>query len=104
MKNRIELSETQAKLHTETAKIKWQELLRFFAGGYTIEVQAPANLIEVAGYFVEDRASEIQTLMDQQIVRPVPDSKAKQWLDNDEEVWAVVLAPWVLVQGLPNNP
>ncbi|VUD69006.1 hypothetical protein TDB9533_04369 [Thalassocella blandensis] len=92
--------ELKAKLLGETAKIHWKELLRFFAGGYTIEVQAPADLIEIAGLFVDDEAEQIKALMEQNTIRAVPDETAKRWLDQDAQVWAVVLAPWVLVQDI----
>ena len=100
MNKQTPLNEIKSQLHGETAKIAWKELLKFFAGGYTIEVQRPNDLVGVAELFVQDQADKIKTLMDQGHVRPVPDDSAKKWLEQDATVWAVVLAPWVLVQEI----
>lgn len=97
--------EIKAKILGETAKIPWKELQRFFAAGYTLEVQAPTDLIRTAEEIVDDNAESIKNLMDSEIIRAVPDEKAMQWFNDDVEVWAVVLAPWVLVQEfVPKQP
>lgn len=87
----------------ETAKIEWRSLEKFFAGGYTIEVQRPLDLIQIAQLFKDDNAETLKPIMDAGSVRPVPDAQALRWYEDNAFVWAVVLAPWVLVQDLAEN-
>lgn len=86
------------KLNQEASKIPWSELLRFFAAGKAVAVDPQLDLIQVAISFSNDRAEEIQSLMAEGKIGQVKDEQAKQWLDDNQLVWAVVIAPWVLVQ------
>jgi hypothetical protein len=87
-----------AKLNMETSQIAWQELLRYFAGGFVIVVGDGLDLVEVAARFaIDDRAAVAQWL-DQGRIAKVDDERAKAWLDADALLWAVVARPWVLVQ------
>ncbi len=101
-----ELSDTDRKkarmqeLNLETAKIAWSELQRFFARGLAIFVDEELDLIETAAELSLDNKAALQNWMRQGKVAPVNDEQAKLWLDRDTQVWAVVLAPWVLVQPI----
>jgi len=86
------------ELNTQTAKIAWNELLRFFASGKTLWVKPHMDLIQVAAEVIQDNQPQIQQWMEQQDIQEVSDQQAKQWLD--KEVWAVVCKPWVLVKPL----
>lgn len=88
----------QAKLTLETAQIPWRELQRFFAAGKAVAVDKALDLTEVAAAFAEDDAAKIKRWMQALQVQPVPDTRAQQWFETDIVVWAVVVAPWVLVQ------
>ena len=105
MANQIEPSSDQeliqAKLNSETAKIAWIELQRFFAAGQTLFVTSELDLIDVALAFQQDDAEQLQIWLQQNIVSPVSDEQARDWFNQNRILWSVVVKPWVLVQ-LPN--
>lgn len=83
---------------SETAKIPWSELQRFFAGGKAIYVADDLDLIEVALQISNDNTDLVgQWMADHKLVH-VSDAQAVSWCDDDAVVWAVVVKPWVLVQ------
>ena len=88
----------RAKINTETAKIPWLELQRFFASGKTLFVKTQLDLVEVAYAFHEDDSDQVAEWLDAEHIVAVSDNQAKQWVDNDSLVWAVVVKPWVLIQ------
>ncbi len=88
----------KAKITGETARIHWHELQKFYAAGAVIEVTAGLDLVEVAYAFaVDDKVKVGVWLQDQQIQR-VEDTRASHWFQQNTELWAVVVSPWVLVQ------
>ena len=88
------------KLHAETSKISWTDLLPFFAHGNAVYVSHTLDLIEVAGVLVEDNKSQMQQWMDDDLVANVSDEQASAWHESKVTVWAVVIKPWVLVQPI----
>ena len=90
--------ELTLKLNRETGKIPWRDLQKFFAQGRAIWVAEGQDLIEAARWVVEDNSEQVRNLMDSGKLGNVSDQMAREWLDHDETVWAVVSAPWVLVQ------
>lgn len=87
------------RLNLETARITWPELERYFAGGNVIHVASALDLIEVATGMAEDNAPAIKQWMTAQQVGLLNDATALQWVTNQpDNLWAVVVAPWVLVQ------
>lgn len=91
-------AERRQKILAETAQIHWQELQPFFAKGQLIAVDASLDLIDVALEITDDNTAAIQHWMTQQFIGPVSETQAKDWLQRDPSLWAVVIAPWVLVQ------
>lgn len=91
------------EIHSETARIAWSELQRFFAAGKAIHVSTELDLVEVATQIANDNSAAIKTWMDNGKVAPVSDDQARYWIATDALVWAVVVKPWVLVQGLKEN-
>ncbi len=88
----------RTKINLETSKIAWKELQRFFAGGKALLVSADLDLVEVAFQMSEDNVEQIlQWATSERLVR-VPDDQAREWIEADALVWAVVVKPWVLVQ------
>lgn len=85
-------------LNAQTGKISWQELARHFARGVVVCVGPELDLLEIAGQFVADNAAGIEALYDQGVVYRARDEDAIRWQQDDPEFWAVVVAPWVLVQ------
>ncbi|MBD2859154.1 DUF2288 domain-containing protein [Spongiibacter sp. KMU-158] len=86
------------KLNRETAKIAWSELDRFYATGAVVEVAASEDLVNVAKAMAEDDAAQISRLMGEGLLFKVDDQRAAQFQEGDRVLWAVVVAPWVLVQ------
>ena len=91
----------RASLHGETARIPWRELQRFFAGGVTVAVAPELDLVEVAVQLGLDNTTRFQQWIDGGGVTSVSDTQALAWYEEEAELWAVVAAPWVLVQDRP---
>lgn len=88
----------RAKINSETAKIPWQELQRFFAGGNTLLVATELDLVDVACAFHQDEVNIVKSWTDDGRVGAVTDEQARDWIDKDTPLWAVVVKPWVLLQ------
>lgn len=89
----------KAKVNMETSLIFWRELQRFFAAGLAVSVSESLDLVEVAYQFSSDNIPVVQDWLVSQRIAPVSDLQAQDWYENDTEVWAVVIKPWVLVQA-----
>lgn len=89
----------RAHLNMETGLIAWKELQRFFAGGHALQVAAELDLVEVAFQISEDNTDTVKQWLESRQLQPVPDEQALQWFEQDADVWAVVVSPYVLVQS-----
>ena len=89
----------KAKVNLETSLIAWHELQRFFAAGLAIAVDNSLDMIEVAYHLSIDEAAQVQDWLNQQLIGAVSDGQALAWYEQQAEVWAVVVKPWVLVQA-----
>ncbi len=89
---------SKAKVNLETSKIPWQELQRFFASGLAIFIDKQLDLVEVACHFADDDKIQVQKWLEEKKIHPVSDDQARFWLEQDSDVWAVVVKPWILVQ------
>jgi hypothetical protein len=86
------------QLNLQTGKISWQELQRHFARGAVVKVAPNVDLVTVAVSFVKDDRAAIEAwLKDGSVVRS-SDQDATSWAASNATFWAVVTAPWVLVQ------
>lgn len=90
----------RAKIISETAKIPWQELQRFFAAGKVMLVAPGLDLVDVAYALQEDDVDQVKIWTEALQVMPVSDDQAKNWIASSELLWAVVVKPWVLVQTI----
>ena len=88
----------RAKINSETAKIPWRELQRFFAAGKVMLVAQELDLVEVAYAMQQDNVEQVTRWTDEFKLFPVSDDQARRWHDDDASLWAVVVKPWVLVQ------
>ncbi|MAT50425.1 MAG: hypothetical protein CMK32_04485 [Porticoccaceae bacterium] len=93
----------KAKLASETARICWRELQRFFAAGSVIAVAADLDLVDVAWRLAQDDAALLKDWLERGAVQPVSDQQALAWYEADAELWSVVVNPWVLVQQDPER-
>lgn len=93
-----EPSTLYAKLLGETASITWNELQPFFAKGALLWVEPSQDLIAVAQAFAENAEDRVASWLERTEVGKVSESKAMDLLERDPPLWAVVVAPWVLIQ------
>ena len=100
MSSKEELS-LRERLNAETARITWRELQRFFAQGKVIAVAQGMDLVDVAVSIAEDNADVLAGWKDKGLVQLASDAQARAWIDGEISVWAVVVAPWIIVQ--PGN-
>ena len=88
----------RAKLNLETAQLAWPELERHFARGSVIKVAIGTDLVDAALHVAENRADIVQEwLADGRIARAEL-ADAEDWHARQPTFWAVVVAPWVLIQ------
>jgi hypothetical protein len=93
-----EPSTLYAKLLGETASISWKELQPFFAKGALLWVEPSQDLIAVAEAFAENAEAKVAAWLGTGEVGKVSESTALDLLERDPPLWAVVVAPWVLIQ------
>ncbi|MDB6048572.1 MAG: hypothetical protein JWR17_1318 [Pseudomonas sp.] len=93
-----EPSTLYAKLLGETASITWNELQPYFARGALLWVEAPLDLVEVAEAVAVNQADKVAAWLAAGQVSKVDESRALDLLKRDPSLWAVVVAPWVLIQ------
>ena len=88
----------RANINNETALIDWNELQRFFAGGWLIYVSSESNLLDVAVAFSLDDKDQVSKWLTSGEVAKVSDQQAKQWHAENAAFWSTVCKPWVLIQ------
>ncbi|SNB58882.1 hypothetical protein SAMN04487880_3219 [Marinobacter sp. es.042] len=92
------LDELKAKLNLETSRIRWHELQTYFARGQVVRVSPDLDLLDVAAELAADNKQRFAQWMEEGRVGEVAPDTAQDWYDRNAELWAVVIAPWVLVQ------
>ncbi|PWG62565.1 DUF2288 domain-containing protein [Sediminicurvatus halobius] len=88
----------ETRLNTETGRISWAELERHFARGSVVRVAPNLDLVAVAAAFVRDDRPKVEVWLTSGEVRKATGEDAADWNRRDPALWAVVAAPWVLVQ------
>lgn len=91
----------RAKIISETARISWLELQKFFAAGSVVTVSPEVDLIAVAYAFSRDEQLQVAQWLQSGQVSRTTEEQAQQWYQQRAELWAVVISPWVLVQDKP---
>jgi len=86
------------KLALETAPIAWRELERFHARGVVVQASQSLDLVEVGYQLTQDNKPQVEQWMKSGELGSVSDTDAQAWHESNREVWALVIAPWVLVQ------
>ncbi len=93
--------EIKARLNAETARIAWSDLERHFARGNVIRVADSTDLIDIAIAMTLDEVDVIARAMQSAEVAPATEDDALGW--QGCTLWAVVIAPWILVQERAND-
>jgi hypothetical protein len=88
----------RAKLNLETAQLAWSELERHFARGSVIKVAVGTDLIDAALNIAENNAATVQGWLADGHIARAEMTDAEDWHVRQPMFWAVVVAPWVLVQ------
>lgn len=94
----------RGKLISESARIPWQDLQRFFANGTAIYVAPELDMVEAAYQISIDNAVLVHRWQAGGLLGQVTDSQAMAWLESGVDVWSVVVRPWVLVQLADQHP
>lgn len=89
---------THDLLNAQTARIGWTELLRYFAQGLVVWLAPGEDLVAVAELLIDDDSKRLEKLYEDGLMRRALDEDAIRWQEQNTEFWAVVVAPWVLVQ------
>ena len=90
--------ELKKKLNLETSIICWRDLQIYYARGHVVRVAPELDLLDVALELTADNKEQFEQWMTADQVGDVPPPLAQAWYDRNVELWAVVVAPWVLVQ------
>jgi hypothetical protein len=93
----------RAKLVLETARLGWKELERHFARGDVIRVATGTDLIAAALLLAENDTAAAQAWLAGGHIARADMSDAEAWHARQPQFWAVVVAPWVLVQEIQNQ-
>jgi hypothetical protein len=97
-------STLNAKLLGETAPISWQELQPFFARGALLWVESTQDLIAAAQAVAENDQDKVAAWLQSGLLSKLDDARAEDLLARDPQLWAVVVAPWVMVQERAEAP
>jgi len=87
-------------LNLETGRLSWAEAERHFARGVVVKVAPALDLVEVAAAMAEDDKSKFTEWLETGQVARADSDDALRWHQGHAEFWAVVVAPWVLVQEI----
>ena len=94
----------RTEINSQTARMPWKELLRYFATGTVIFVSEELDLVDVGVQISLDNKTVVAKWMEEKLVGAVSDEEAQKWLDADAALWTVVVKPWLLVQPIKNFP
>ncbi|MEM8593754.1 MAG: DUF2288 domain-containing protein [Pseudomonadota bacterium] len=85
-------------LNRQTSKIEWSELERYYAQGVVHLIDGELDLIEVARNIIQDNAEFVKQHLEAGRIRQATEAEAQAWHDDNTLLWAVVAAPYVLIQ------
>src|SRR5512139_4127637 len=95
--------ELKARLNSETGKLGWPELQRHFARGVVVVAAPGMDLVEVATRMSMDDGETIGQWLAAEKIRRANEADARGCVNSDAIFWAVVVAPWVVVQEIPQH-
>ncbi len=92
----------RVRVNGETARIEWRDLERHFAQGIVLRVSPGSDLVDIAVAMALDERAVIAGALERGELARAGEDDAAAW--QGETVWAVVVAPWVLVQAADGAP
>lgn len=87
-----------ARINLDTGRIAWEELQRHFARGVVVKVAAGLDLVEAASAMARDESDQVRVWLASGQLARAETADAIAWNERQARFWAVVVAPWVLVQ------
>jgi len=90
----------KAKLNTDTGQLGWEELARHFARGVVIRIDETLDLVQVAQTLLKDDSTQVEQWQQSGQLARASDDDARRWNKESSEFWAIVIAPWVIVQEI----
>ena len=90
----------RTRLNQETGQLPWQEIQRHFARGVVVRVAADLDLVEVAACMASDDQNSFMPWFASGLVARASAEEAEDWNRRGASFWAVVVAPWLLVQEI----
>lgn len=94
------IEELRSRLNGEIGKLGWNELERHFARGVLVKVGPSLDLVEVAAAMIRDDKAAVESWLASGRIARASSEDAVAWNARRPEFWAVVTAPWVLVQEI----
>jgi len=94
------LDELSTKLNTQTGKVSWPDIQRHFARGVVLVVDCQADLLNIAADIVRDNHAVVEDFLANEDLKKASIEDARSWQENDPLFWAVVVAPWLLIQEI----
>jgi hypothetical protein len=88
----------RGEYHGQTARIPWHDLQTHYARGALVIVAPELDLVEVAVQLGLDNTVSFQAWIEAGKIAAPSEAQALTWYEENPELWAVVAAPWVLVQ------
>ncbi|MFK8013457.1 MAG: DUF2288 family protein [Marinicellaceae bacterium] len=98
--NDLNIPKTHEELLQECAPVAYKEIEHFFARGMLVLISKNLNIIEIALLIQADDKNKLNKLIDQGDVVRVHDKHALKWSQNNTELMAVTVVPWLLVQEI----
>lgn len=99
-----ELDEIGAELVRQTALIRWSELAHQHAAGNILGVAVHLDLIDIGRAMQADRSDLLATWLADGSVYRIDDLRAIEWQRENTQFWALVIAPFVVIQMLIKTP
>ena len=97
------LEKLRTKLNMQTGKILWPEIQRCFARGVVLVVAHHADLLKIAADIVHDNQAVVEDCLAVGELKRASIEDARSWQKREPLFWAVVAAPWVLVQEIKDD-
>lgn len=92
--------EFHTQLNQETGRLQWAELETHFARGVVIKIDAQLDLLDVADAMANDDKAKFSLWLNKGQVAKAETEDALRWRGTKTQFWAIVIAPWVLVQEI----
>ena len=87
-----------------TARIAWEERAQARAAGGLLGVVERLDLIDIGRALRADRSDLLAVWLADGSVYPIDDQRAIAWQRDNSRFWALVIAPFVLIQKATHKP